>query len=242
MKTVILSLLLLVSIHVNVQAGPGEELIYLIRGPRVKTANPPLLVLLHGMGSNEKDLFSFASQIPENFLVVSLRAPYEIGRDSYVWYETEFSGDKRIVNKIQAEKSRQDILLFIGHLQEEYPFDETNVYVCGFSQGGIMSYTLGLTRPDMIKGMAVMSGRLLEEIKPLVVSAEKLESLKIFIAHGMNDEMINIAKAREAVAYLNAKKLTVDYKEYNEAHTISKEMLQDLLRWLNGQISQKDRY
>ena len=44
------------------------------------------IVLLHGYGSNELDLFSFADELPDNLLIISLRAPYEMGNGAYAWY------------------------------------------------------------------------------------------------------------------------------------------------------------
>ena len=53
-----------------------------------------------------------------------------------------------------------------------------------FSQGSIMVYSVGLTVPEKIKGIAIMSGRLLEEVKPIINQKNKLKNLKIFISHG----------------------------------------------------------
>ena len=174
----------------------------LVREPKIKTDKPPVVILLHGVGSNEQDLFSFANQLPDNFLVVSARGPYAVGPDSYAWYQVDFSTGKPVIHAEQAEKSRNIILQFISQLKELHPFDDKQVYVCGFSQGAIMAYSLGLTRPDIVKGIAVMSGRLLEEVKPLIASDEKLKLLTVFISHGTNDNVLSIQYAREGLAYL----------------------------------------
>ena len=51
---------------------------YLIREPQFKTFKSPLLILLHGFGSNESDLHSFANYLPENHFIVSIRAPFKL--------------------------------------------------------------------------------------------------------------------------------------------------------------------
>lgn len=210
-----------------------SSLYYIYREPKVKQDKPPLIVLLHGLGSNEKDLFSFADELPGNFLVVSARAPYKTGQDSYQWFEVDFSSGKRTINGAQAEKSRTTILEFISQLKQKHKFDVKQVYLCGFSQGAIMAYSVGLTNPDKIKGIAVMSGRLLNEVKLLVQKTEKLKGLAVFISHGKNDEMIDISYARESVAYLKELGINPTYTEYPEGHTISSAMLSDLIVWLN---------
>jgi len=210
----------------------APSLYYLYREPKIKSANPPVIILMHGVGSNEQDLFSFAPQLPDSFLVISLRAPITLSKDSYAWYHLTFENGKRIGNAIEAEASRLMIIQFINQLKTKHVYNEKRVYLCGFSQGSIMAYSIGLTVPEKIKGIAVMSGRLLEEVKPLVAPKEKLKNLSVFVSHGSNDGIINISEAREAVTYIKTLGLTPTYKEYPEAHTISAAMLADMLQWL----------
>lgn len=206
---------------------------YVVRQPKIKTDKVPLIILLHGVGGNEQDLFSFANQLPGNFLVVSARAPYTISEGRYSWYQVDFSTGKPIINPEQAEKSRVTIVQFISELKQQFLFDDKEVYLCGFSQGAIMAYSVGLTTPGIIKGIAIMSGRLLEQVKPLIVANEKLEQLQVFIAHGINDTTLNIQYAREAYNYLASLHIHPTCKEYIYEHGINSEMLSDLLNWLN---------
>lgn len=205
---------------------------YLIKHPKTESKQTPLLILLHGVGSNEKDLFSFAGRFPENFMVISVRAPFEVGQDSYAWYEVDFSTGKPVINKEKAEKSRILILQFIDQLKEKYEFDNKQVYLCGFSQGAIMSYSVGLTSPDKIKGIAVLSGRLLEEVKPLITPGEQLKQLNVFISHGTNDNVLGVHYAQSSNSYLKELGINSTYKVYPEGHTISDAMIIDLISWL----------
>ena len=214
-------------------AASKSILYYVVQQPKIKTKNAPLLILLHGIGSNEMDLFSFANKLPGNFLIVSARAPYTIGPDSYAWYQVDFSTGKPVINADQEEKSRTTIIQFINELKQEFSFDDKQIYLCGFSQGAIMSYSVGLTRPDIVRGIAIMSGRLLEEVKPLIVTKEKLKTLQVFISHGTNDNTLNIQYARTSVEYLKSLGLIPTYKEYSEGHGINSEMIFDLVKWLN---------
>ncbi len=240
MKQFTLIILFFAIIHPVVKSKDlkGEEIMlhYLVREPKIKQDHPPVILLLHGVGSNEKDLFSFADQLPDKFLVISVRAPYKISEGSYAWYSVDFATGKPVYNKEEAEKSRNTLIHFIDQLKERYPFNEQQVYLCGFSQGAIMSYSVGLTRPDKIKGIAIMSGRLLEEVKPLILSNEKLKQLNIFISHGTNDNVLTVQYARESNAYLKQLGINASYKEYPEGHTISNEMFIDLKKWLNVEI------
>jgi len=206
---------------------------YLVREPKIKSGKPPVLILLHGVGSNEEDLFSFADQLPGKFLVISARAPNTLGKGSYAWYPVDFTATKPVINFEEEEKSRNILIKFVHQVKEKFVVDEKQVYLCGFSQGAIMSYSVALTHPELIAGIAVMSGRLLEEIKPLIASKDKLQSLRIFISHGTNDNTLQIHYARESVAFLKSLNLNPEYKEYIESHGINMDMLTDLIQWLN---------
>lgn len=207
-------------------------LVYLVRQPSVTSAKPPVLILLHGVGSNEEDLFSFAERIPGEYLVISARAPNTMGPGSYAWYQVDFSTGKPVFNHEQAEQSRIKLISFIEELGKEHPFDAARVYLCGFSQGAIMAYSVALTRPDLVRGIAAMSGRLLEEVKPLVKPSPALKQLSVFISHGTQDGTLPVHYAREADAYLRSIGITPTLKTYNEGHTINAVMLADLLVWL----------
>lgn len=232
MKAILLSFLINFSTMNFIEKEVQSLLHYLVKHPKTESGQTPLVILLHGVGSNEKDLFSFADQFPENFMVISVRAPFEVGPDSYAWYEVDFSTGKPVINKEKAEKSRILILQFIDHLKEKYKFDNKQVYLCGFSQGAIMSYSVGLTGPDKIKGIAILSGRLLEEVKPLIKPGAQLKQLNVFISHGTNDNVLGVHYAQSSNSYLKELGINSTYKEYPEGHTISNAMIADLLKWL----------
>ena len=90
---------------------------YLVREPVVKSAHPPVLILLHGVGSNEQDLFSLADRLPDDFLVISARAPIRLGDDSFAWYQVDFSTGKPVFNFEQEEKSRALLIKFIDQIK-----------------------------------------------------------------------------------------------------------------------------
>lgn len=206
---------------------------YLVRAPKIKTTNPPLLLLLHGVGGNEQNMFSFANSLPDKFLVVSIRGPLTLGSNSFAWFQVQFGSNGPVINKEQAEQARVSILQFLEDLKLKEKFDEKNVFLMGFSQGGIMSYSIALTEPEKIKGIAVMSGRLLPEVKPLIASNERLSKLNVFISHGINDNVLQLQFAQDAFEYLKTKNINPEFHKYDENHTINELMLNDAIVWLN---------
>ena len=97
-----------------------------------------------------------------------------------------------------------------------------------------MSNTVGLLNPGLITGIIALSGRLLEEVKPLVVDDSSLKSLNVFIGHGILDNMLPVSYSREAEKYISSLGINVFYKEYPAGHTISNELIADLSDWLNS--------
>ncbi len=205
---------------------------YKVRMPLEKTQNPPLLILFHGVGSNEQDLFSLADYLPKKYVVISARAPITLGTNSYGWYRLDLSTGKPIYDFKEAEESRKKIIQFIEQMSLKYATKPGNIYLCGFSQGAIMSYSIALANPELISGVAAMSGRLLEEIKPFAQSKNKLAHLKFHIAHGTNDRVLPYQNAVDADAYLKTLGLNPSFHSYSAAHEINSTMLQDLVKWL----------
>ena len=231
MKIILATILFFTSMTTNA-SDTTTVLQYLVREPKIKSEHPPVIILLHGVGSNEADLFSFANQLPEKYLVISARAPISLGGNSFAWYQVDFSTGKPVFNLQQEEESRTTLIKFISQIKEKYSVNSNEIYLCGFSQGAIMSYSIGLTHPDLVKGIAVMSGRLLEEIKLLIATKEKLHSLKVFISHGINDNTLQIKYARDANTFLKTLNINPSFKEYQAGHEINSDMLSDLIIWL----------
>jgi len=122
---------------------------YLVREPKVKSEKKKAIILLHGVGSNEQDLFSLANQLPDDFLVISPRGQFTIGTGRYAWYQVDFSTGKPVFNQQQELSSREVIKKFVAQVKQKYEVDE--IYLGGFSQGAIMSYSIGLTSPKKSK-------------------------------------------------------------------------------------------
>ncbi len=113
------------------------------------TENAPLLILLHGYGSDENDLFSFAGELPEELFIISVRAPYPMQPSGNAWYAINFDAEKgKWSDNEQAILSRDLIAKFIDEAIETYPVNKNNVSLLGFSQGSILSYAVALTYPE----------------------------------------------------------------------------------------------
>ncbi len=78
------------------------ELQYLVREPENITSKTPILFMLHGYGSNEEDLFSFLPTLPEDWIVVSYRAPRNSDFGGYSWYSIDFNNADKFIDVPEA--------------------------------------------------------------------------------------------------------------------------------------------
>jgi len=206
---------------------------YLIREPKIKKEKNPLLLLLHGYGSNEEDLFSFATELPEEYYVVSARAPYDLQPYGHAWYAITFDADQnKFSDDDQAIESRDLIARFIDELVSELPIDSENVTLIGFSQGTILSYAVALSYPEKIKRVVALSGYLNEGILASGYETKDFKNLKMYISHGTQDQVIPLDWARKAPEALKKLGIEVDYKEYPIGHGVSPQNFHDLKNWL----------
>ena len=209
------------------------SLFYLIKEPKVIKDKNPLLLLLHGYGSNEEDLFSFASELPEDYFVISVRAPYDMMYGSYAWYAINFDEDENKFSDInQARISRDLIVDFIDEMISKYPIDSHNVSLIGFSQGSILSYAVALSYPEKVQRLVAMSGYLDTEMAIDNFKENDLSKLKIFASHGKVDQVIPVEWARKTEPTLAELGISIVYKEYPIGHGVSPQNFYDFRDWL----------
>lgn len=195
----------------------------------------PLLIVMHGYGSNENDLLSLAKQVAPKCLIISLQAPNAVSQDGFCWYHIERLANKQIKYDYEEVKSaRSKVLAAIRVACKQYKCDSNQVFLMGFSQGAMMSYDLLLQSNFKFKGIAALSGRLVEESSK---QPQPIAKTKVFVAHGTNDNLIDYSESQKIVSYLSPLiKSALVYKSYPEAHTINMEEMTDLKFWFESTL------
>jgi phospholipase/carboxylesterase len=213
------------------------SLVHLKRAPQAPSAGkPPLLLLLHGVGSNERDLFSFADALDPRFLVLSLRAPLVRGPDGFAWFNVQFLPQGYAIDPDQLRASRDRILACIGEAVQAYGADAERVYLLGFSQGAIMSLTTLLSSPNALAGIAALNGRIPPEVIPWIAPQTELAGVPVLVIHGTLDSVIPIDYAHRAREVLEALPVDLTYIEYPLPHTIGERTLAATLAWLSAHL------
>ncbi len=188
------------------------------------------LVLLHGRGADEDDLFGLFDVLdPERrFRGITVGGPLFLPPGGRHWYVVPRVGfpDRDTFTETFATLQRT--------LDEEIGVDWASTVVGGFSQGTVMSYALalGAGRP-VPAGVLALSG-FIPTVEGWSADLASRPELPVLIAHGAQDPVISVDFARDARAQLEAAGLPVSYHETPMPHTIDPRVLPDIQRWLNG--------
>lgn len=214
----------------------SQSLHYIVREPKSKIDSPDLLILLHGYGSNEEDLFSFASELPDELLIVSVRAPYDMGFGGYAWYAINFDADQNKFSDInQAKQSIKLIANFIDEIKAKYNTNSNNTFLLGFSQGAILSYGLSLNSPNKVQHVIALSGYLMDDLIPKNID-DSIQT-DYYISHGSVDQVIPVEWARKAAPYFKNINKNVVYSEYPVGHGVAPQNFYSFLKWIEERLS-----
>lgn len=202
---------------------------YIIREPENITPITPVLFMLHGYGSNEQDLFSFRETLPQDWLIISFRAPRDTQFEGYSWYDIDFDNPENFINVDQANESLRAVLESILEIINRYGLTEGQAHLCGFSQGGILCYALALQYPELFNRVACMSSYPENKLLGNIKDKKKLEHLRFFISHGTDDAVIPLEWGRKAADLLYDLNCYFTFREYMSGHGVNQKNYMDLM-------------
>ena len=203
-----------------------------------KTNNKPAaLFMFHGYGSDENDLFSFAAELPEELVIISVRAPQPMQPYGNAWYTIHWDGSNGKFNDTEeAIESRDRIAKFIQEATEAYNLDATNITLLGFSQGCILSLATALSYPNLAKNVIGLSGYIDSDMLIPGYEMADFSNLNLFISHGTVDQVIPIEWAQKTPIFLNKLGFDIQLKEYPVGHGVAPQNFYDLKNWLIERI------
>jgi phospholipase/carboxylesterase len=187
-------------------------------------ADAELLLVLHGIGSHEGDLFGLAPHLPASLTVASLRGPIPFG-GGFAWFG--FSPDDSD-DHTEIDASAAAILAWLGSLEQRY----ARVHLLGFSQGGAMAVQLARIAPERFASIVhIASFAYRGELPGDAVLAAREPRLPMLTTIGDIDEVINPEKIARSAPWLDAH-FAVDRRTYHRGHAIVAEELADIVAFL----------
>jgi phospholipase/carboxylesterase len=209
----------------------------LVHRIRPAAADPEgALVLFHGRGTSEHDLFPLLDELdPERRLVgATPRAPLSLPPGGAHWYAV------RQIGYPDPETFQATYPLAAGWLDDllaEHGVAPERTVIGGFSQGAVMSYALALGegRPRPA-GIIALSG-FIPTVEGFELDLEQARDLPVAIGHGSYDPVIGVEWGHDARDRLTAAGADVLYRESPMPHAVDPEFVGELRGWLDSNLS-----
>ncbi len=205
---------------------------YLSHIPENITPSTKCIIMLHGVWSNESDLFALSKDFPGEYLIYSLRWPFILWAGRFAWYPVDFSNGKPRYQLADVDRGYTEFIACIDKIREEYNIVSENIFLMWFSQGAILSLYTFSKSPEKLGGIIVLSGRLLSEIDTSSVDISKYIGKKVFLGHGSEDTMMPISGLQVTKGYIQSLVVVPTVKMYPIGHTISHDEIQDIVEWM----------
>lgn len=210
----------------------------LVLDPPVVPAGAPVIITLHGLGTNGDDLAPLCEELElPNCRFVLPDAPLHLPgypEEAYAWYDFE-AHDRR-----EIERSRDYLFKVMDRFSNDpnlrpAPGTErapTPLVLMGFSQGGVMSLEAGLNYKGKVSGIVSMSGYMPDPWATLTRAQAPFE-LPILLVHGKEDTVVPVEGSRRAAeALIQTGYNSVKLEEFPMAHQITPGSLRTVREFL----------
>lgn len=198
-----------------------------------------LVIALHGGGGSFVTFRKIKKHFNDpHFILATPEAPYkwllegDLGYDWSAWpsMDTVFMKDAIVLTSNYIET-------IINTLMKRYRVE--SVYLLGFSQGSIIAQTAGIRNHDLIDGIIIMSGPEVyhpgkpEIIWPSLESIQDANNLRIFIAHGKGDTLVDLELAKKSKKQYSDWGFDVTMFEFEGGHEITGSAMREIQKWMN---------
>ena len=212
--------------------GPGG----LVHRLRPAAGDPSgALVLLHGRGTSENDLFPLLDALdPHRRLVgVTPRGPLTLPPGGAHWYVVRRVG---YPDRPTFDAAFDRTSAWLDALADEIGVPPERTVVGGFSQGAVMSYALGLGAGRARPAWIVALSGFIPTVEGFGLDLEGDDLPPVAIGHGTHDPVIGVEFGRAARGRLEAAGVAVTYRESPMPHAVDPDYLGELAGWVEGAI------
>ena len=196
------------------------------------------VILLHGYGGDGQDIsmltLNWKRFLPNTvFLCPNGHEKCEINQMGYQWFDLTREDPKYILE--QSKKAELKLQQFIQEVKDEYNLENSKICLSGFSQGCMMSISLGLTNNENYNCIVGFSGKIINE-KDLV--NRKTSSTKMLLIHGDQDKVVSPIFLLEAKDFLIRNNVKVGTKMINHCeHHIPVEASSAALKYIKNNFN-----
>jgi phospholipase/carboxylesterase len=203
------------------------------------------VILMHGLGADAND---FIPLVPElrlgdlpavRFVFPNAEEMAVTGNNGYrmrAWYDIlSFDGINRTVDEAGLAASCERIRALIAR-ENERGVPTSRIFLAGFSQGGAMTYTAGLTHPEKLAGLIVLSGYVPSTTLIDASFSAANRDTPIFVAHGTSDGVLPLQLATQGRDFALAHGCPLEWHTYAMAHSVCPQEIDDLRTWFAARL------
>lgn len=185
-----------------------------------------LMLMLHGWTGDENSMWVFGRDLSTHYLLLAPRAPHPAQSGGYSWRPYVEGTHGRPTFEALRPSVEALIRLVDAYCASE-AVDVSQFDVMGFSQGAATTNLLALLYPQRIRKAAVLAGFVPGGVEDLVAQ-RPLAARPFFVAHGTQDELVPIERARQSIALLEQAGAQVTYCEAEVGHKVSADCMRGL--------------
>jgi phospholipase/carboxylesterase len=200
-----------------------RDVVQWTRDPSERSGTP-LLVTMHGVGSNERDLLGLAPALPSSWTVASLRAPMPWGQ-GFSWYPLGTPGSPALE---PVDESVSGVLDWIDSVAADHP----RIGLLGFSQGGSMALQLLRARPSGFAFAVSLSGFVVPGVTDARDAAVAAVRPRVFLGHGDLDPVIPAEATARTQAWAAEHTAVTDRTYEGLPHAVSAAELADVAAFI----------
>ena len=180
------------------------------------------LLLLHGWTGDEDSMWIFARKFPADRWIAAPRGPHAAKEGGYSWrpLHSPQAKDWGLPTLSDLKPAADGLIHLVDDLSASIGVDATQFDVAGFSQGGALTNLLALLYPQRIRKAAVLAGFMPAGVEDLL-ARRVLAGKRFFVAHGTQDKLITVERARQSVELLEQAGAQVTFCEAEVGHKVS---------------------
>ncbi|MFZ5878701.1 MAG: alpha/beta hydrolase [Chloroflexota bacterium] len=188
-----------------------------------------LMLMLHGWTGDENSMWVFGRDLPSHFWLLAPRAPHAAQPGGYSW-RPHVEGTHGRPSAEMLRPAAEALIRLVDAYSASVGVDAAQFDVMGFSQGAAMTNLLSLLYPQRIRRVGVLAGFVPGGAEDLVAQ-RPLTAKPFFVAHGTQDELVPIERARESIALLEAAGAQVTYCQAEVGHKVSADCLRAMKKF-----------
>ncbi len=194
------------------------------------SANPRLLLLIHGWTGDENSMWVFTRGLSSDYWMMAPRAPHTVELNGFSWRPPHPSAFG-VPSLESLLPSAEALIRLIDEYTASLKLDAKQFDLMGFSQGAAMVNLIGMLYPHRVRKMGVLAGFMPPGVDDLI-SKKPLVGKNIFVAHGTQDQLVPVDLAQASIDLLERAGAHITYCEDEVGHKLSANCLRALEAYL----------